>query len=643
VYEDRLAQLVTEARLPAGEPPDVDVSEAGKADARLGLIAALDKDNGDPVGWLLPLHRAEDDEGWATAAWHTRRGRIVLIQGTSPIGMRLPLSSISWKPAAFRPEKSPFAVHRPLPAGPSGRAAVPATVVDAAEAPSTALTVESRDGHLFVFLPPPDDTDSAVELLSIIEQAAATIEIPVVLEGYSIPGDERLVSLSVTPDPGVIEVNVQPASSWDELVEITTSLDAAARRCGLTTEKFTPDGTHTGTGGGSHLTLGGSSPSVSPLLRKPSLLVSLLNFWQNHPSLSYLFSGRFIGPTSQAPRVDEARNESLYELEIAFAELDRLDHDAPPWLVDRALRHLLTDITGNTHRAEFCIDKLFSPDSERGRLGLLELRGFEMPPHPQMSLVQALLVRCLVARFWREPYRAPLVRWGSELHDRFLLPAFVAADLADVVADLHAHGISFALEWFEPFLQFRFPRLGKAQLGPVTVELRSAIEPWHVLGEEATGSGTARYVDSSIERVQVSVSGTVGSRHVLSCNGVVVPLHPVAGSADLVAGIRFRAWAPPSALHPTIGIHSPLVFEIIDTWNDAPLGGFTYHVVHPGGRAYDKPPVNASEAESRRDSRFTVGGHVEPVPITFVPTAEYPVTLDLRRVLAGTGAVQAAH
>jgi uncharacterized protein (DUF2126 family) len=504
------------------------------------------------------------------------------------------------------------------------------------DAPTTALAVQARDGHLFVFLPPLEAFEHAVDLLTTIEVAAAELGTPVVLEGYPLPGDPRARTLTVTPDPGVIEVNVHPASSWAELVEITTNLDAAARAVGLATEKFALDGSHAGTGGGSHLTLGGTTPADSPLLRRPGLLVSLLTFWQHHPALSYLFSGRFIGPTSQAPRVDEARHEYLYELEIAFAELDRLTDDdgtARPWVVDRALRHLLTDLTGNTHRSEFCIDKLYSPDSSRGRLGLLELRGFEMPPHPQMSLVQALLVRALVARFWDEPYRAPLVRWGTALHDRFLLPAFAAADIADVVADLQSHGIAFDVAWLDPFLEFRFPRLGTTTIGPVTLELRTAVEPWHVLGEEATGSGTARYVDSSIERIQLEVTGATPGRYRISCNGIPVPLHPTGRADTAVAGIRFRAWAPPSALHPSIGIHSPLVFDVIDTWSQRSIGGVTYHVVHPGGRAYDRFPVNANEAEARRSSRFVPGGHspgaLELGPA--VPDAEYPYTLDLRR------------
>jgi uncharacterized protein (DUF2126 family) len=499
-----------------------------------------------------------------------------------------------------------------------------------------------RNKQVYIFLPPLDAFSHAIEVLAAVEGAAAELGVPVVLEGYQLPGDPRVSTISVAPDPGVIEVNVHPVTSWRELVAVTTDLDGDAREVGLATEKFMLDGTHTGTGGGSHVTLGGPTPADSPLLRRPDLLVSMLTYFQHHPSLSYLFSGRFIGPTSQAPRVDEARHDSLYELEIAFDQLDRLrseqddELDEPrPWYVDRALRHLLVDLTGNTHRAEFCIDKLYSPDSSRGRLGLLELRSFEMQPHPQLTLVQTLLIRALVARFWKTPYRAPLVRWGTALHDRFLLPAFAAADIGDVVDDLRAHGFAFEKEWFEPFMEFRFARLGRVDVGPVSLELRSAVEPWHVLGEEATAGGTARYVDSSVERVQVEVSGHTPGRHVVTCNGVALPLHSVAGGDErAVAGVRFRAWAPPSALHPMIGIHSPLVFDVIDTWNHRSMGGCTYHVVHPGGRAYDVLPINANEAEARRASRFFAGGHSSGKADVIYPSAsaEQLYTLDLRRV-----------
>jgi uncharacterized protein (DUF2126 family) len=502
------------------------------------------------------------------------------------------------------------------------------------------MCVEVRNRRVHVFLPPLERLEHAVELLAAVEAAASGLATPVVLEGYPLPRDPRVSEVVIGPDPGVIEVNVQPAASWPELVEIVTTVNDEARRARLGTEKFQLDGSHTGTGGGNHMTLGGRTPADSPLLRRPDLLRSLITYWQHHPSLSYLFSGRFIGPTSQAPRVDEARNDSLYELEIAFAELDRHRHKPRPWLVDRLLRNLLVDVAGNTHRAEFCIDKLFSPDGERGRLGLVELRAFEMPPHPRMALVQALLVRALVARFWQDPYAGDLVRWGSELHDRFMLPWYVATDIDDVVEDLRGHGLAFEREWLAPFLEFRFPRLGSVQLATTTIELRTAIEPWPVLGEEVGKTSTARYVDSSTERIQVLVSGFTDLRHLLTCNGHPVPLHPTESPGTLVAGVRYKAWKPASALHPTIGVHAPLVFDLIDRWSGRSLGGCTYHVSHPGGRSYERLPVNANEAEARRTSRFDAHGHTPgTVDVAALDRAmnssrgdrEYPRTLDLRR------------
>ncbi len=633
-FEDPLHRLWTEARLPAGAPPAVDVApDARAAASRAGLIAALDAERGAPAGYVIPLHRGPGDDEWHTARWRLRRGHLFLVPGDSPIGLRLPLDSIAWSPQPVEPDPSPFRPVLPLPSRDNPPAPVRLT---GPEEPvrTTALCVESRAGAVQVFLPPLAELAHAVELVRLIEAVAARLGQPVVVGGYPLAADSRIQTLSVGPDPGVIEVNMQPVTSWPELVDVTTTLFAEARQAGLGTEKFGLDGTHAGTGGGAHITLGGSTPADSPVLRRPDLLRSLITYWQHHPGLSYLFAGRFVGPTSQAPRVDEGRHESLYELEIAFAELERLGRRAAPWHADRLLRDLLVDVTGNTHRAELCIDKLFSPDSERGRLGLVELRSFEMPPHPRMALVQALLVRTIVARMWAHPYKGALVRWGTDLHDRFLLPWWVAHDVAEVVDDLAAHGLAFERDWLEPFVEFRFPRLGEVSVAGLHVELRAAIEPWNVLGEQVAQASTARFVDSSVERLQVRVDGLTGSRYALACNGVEVPLQPTGTPGTLIAGIRYRAWSPPSALHPTIGVHAPLVFDVIDRWSDRSVGGCTYHVVHPGGLAYERFPVNANEAEARRRTRFSASGHTPGAPVAIAAHPggdEYPRTLDLRR------------
>ncbi|SUD41789.1 transglutaminase domain-containing protein [Ectopseudomonas mendocina] len=650
-YEDWFYYLWRERKLPDNVTPDDPRLSDPLERERLRKVFDQGLDN--VVGHVLPLARQVVGEGWQSGRWFLRDEHCRLLPGDSPLGYRLPLDSLPWVSQADYPYINPVDPSQTLPPLPSPaqiqrqlrgvwrgasanvQSARPASGQSAAGIVRTALCAEPREGRLYLFMPPLAHLEDYLELVAAIETVAAELGCPVLMEGYEPPLDPRLQYFRVTPDPGVIEVNIHPAVSWDELVERCEFLYEAARQSRLSSEKFMIDGRHTGTGGGNHFVLGGATPGDSPFLRRPDLLRSLISYWHNHPSLSYLFSGLFIGPTSQAPRVDEARNDALYELEIAFAQMPEPGRDCPPWLVDRLLRNLLVDVTGNTHRAEFCIDKLYSPDSASGRLGLLELRAFEMPPHAQMSLTQQLLLRALIARFWQEPYRpAKLVRWGTELHDRFLLPHFVEQDFADVLQELSAFGYPLRAEWFAPHLEFRFPKAGDFAVKGIDLELRQALEPWHVLGEEGAVGGTVRYVDSSLERMQVKVNGMAPDRYVLTCNGVPVPLRPTGKVGEFVGGVRFRAWQPASCLQPTIGVHAPLVFDLIDTWMQRSLGGCQYHVAHPGGRNYDSLPVNAYEAESRRLARFFRLGHSPGKRPAQQPidNNELPMTLDLRRV-----------
>ena len=682
-FEDVWYYLWRERRLPGNvDPFDSRLDDALE---RARLRRVFEQGLATTVGYLLPLRRATEAPAgaprWATGPWFLRDERLYLTPGDSPMGYRLPLDSLPWvsetdypyqidrDPFAPRPELPSYArlarqypgmplpadeaarraaeggtkaglggsrTHRGRHAAAEAQARAPAHAESAAWLTRTALCVEPRSGYLYVFMPPLTALEDYLELLTQIEATAAALGLPIVLEGYPPPRDPRLKVLQVTPDPGVIEVNIHPSANWEELVEHTEFLYEAAHQSRLSTEKFMLDGRHTGTGGGNHFVLGGATAADSPFLRRPDLLASLIGYWHNHPSLSYLFSGLFIGPTSQAPRLDEARNDQVYEIELAFAELRRQygarSGEVPPWLVDRILRNLLVDVTGNTHRAEFCIDKLYAPESATGRLGLLELRAFEMPPHARMSIVQQLLLRALVSRFWQEPYTAKLSRWDTSLHDRFMLPTFVGQDFDDVMEELNRAGYAFDRAWFAPHFEFRFPLYGEAEARGIRLSLRGALEPWHVLGEEHAAGGTVRYVDSSVERLEVKASGLNDRRHVVTVNGRALPLQPTGTASEYACGVRYRAWQPPACLHPTIGIDAPLVFDIVDTWMGRSLGGCQYHVAHPGGRNYVTFPVNAYEAESRRLARFFAFGHTpgESMPDAPAPSREFPFTLDLR-------------
>jgi uncharacterized protein (DUF2126 family)/transglutaminase-like putative cysteine protease len=678
-FEDTFYYLWRERTLPVNvDPFDARLDDEMER-ARLRRVYQHGLDS--PVGYALPLVCGDsEDEGgssgvarWKSGPWFLRDERLYLIPGDSPMGFRLPLESLPWTKATDRChpiDRDPFARREAL--RPSSLSvpislqhhesltlsahAVPDKFESRADLIRTALCVEVRNPNrnngpkgeftepesavLYVFMPPLARLEDYLALLQIIEETAHQLDVSIVLEGYPPPRDARLTMLQVTPDPGVLEVNIHPAKNWSELVKNTEFLYQAAHETRLSTEKFMMDGRHTGTGGGNHFVMGAANAEDSPFLRRPDVLASLLTFWHNHPSMSYLFSGLFVGPTSQAPRVDEARNDQVYELEIALKEID-IQMSRPggcsPWMIDRALRNILIDVSGNTHRAEFSIDKLYSPDGPTGRLGLLELRGFEMPPHARMSLVQQLLIRALVAWFWTTPYRPSgrtrLTRWGTQLHDRFMLPTFILMDFQDVLSELEKAGYIFDMKWFSPHAEFRFPLIGETDLREVRLSLRTALEPWHVMGEESGAGGTVRYVDASVERLELKVSGYVDNRYSIAINGIVPRLQPTGVEGEYVIGVRYRAWNPPSALHPTIGVQAPLSFDLVDNWLSRSMGGCRYHVSHPGGRSYDTFPVNSFEAESRRLARFSRLDHTPGVvsPKRVAIEAEFPYTLDLRR------------
>ncbi|HEX5062087.1 MAG TPA: transglutaminase family protein [Kofleriaceae bacterium] len=643
-FEDPWEVVRGEAQL----PPDIDPRKAGLDDPeeRRRLAKIFGQGVGSVVGWVLPLARSAQGS-WLTERWSFRRGELFLLPGDSPVGLRLPLGSLAASPApplweepdVDDPRRNPDDADEKAQA--AERRSTPKRIARPGEPGigiRTALAIEPRDGELWLFLPPVGRFEDFCALINAIDRARAATGFTVNLEGYGPPPSPNLRRFGVTPDPGVLEVNLPPTYSAREAADVHATVFDAALASGLTAERYMLDGRMAGSGGGNHITIGGPTPLASPWLVRPDTLASLITFAQHHPSLSYMFTGLFVGPTSQAPRVDEARHDALYELEVALPHLFDLQNAPPTWQIDAVLRHLLVDVAGSTHRAEISIDKLFDPLTPHGRQGLVELRAFEMPPHPRMAAAQVVLTRGLLASFVKQPYKHALVRWGAELHDRFLLPYYMWRDFEDVLAHLAAHDVALPADAYRPFVDLRCPLVGALETGGARVEVRNAIEPWHVLGEEATQTGTARYVDSSMERLEIRSHGLDEERYVITINGVTLPMRRASGGRDVrVGGVRFRAWCPPHALHPHLGIHHPVRVDIIDTWAKRGVAGGTYHVWHPEGRAYDAPPLTRVEASARRAQRWTLEGPA-PWPVrarTAEPHPEQPYTLDLRRLDAG--------
>ncbi|MCB9229457.1 MAG: transglutaminase family protein [Deltaproteobacteria bacterium] len=603
------------------------------------ILSALEKD-GHVAAYVLPLLYSHTLSRWISSRWKSLTHYMELTEGDSPAGYRLPLHQVPVNQAGQNeiwPYRDPAGAVEPFKERAEilqqllrqGTIDLPDSVMADAYV-RTALCVEIRNGHLSVFCPPLSYAEHFLELMIAIELVAKELSYHVRIEGYQPPADRRLQSFSVTPDPGVLEVNISPVANWNDYQNSLQTIYKEAHLANLSSSRFFVDGRRVGTGGGNHIVLGAQKPEDSPFLRRPDLLQSLLTFWQHHPSLSYLFSSEFIGPTSQSPRIDESRNDSLYELEIAFRHLEK-NKETAPWLVDRLFRNLLIDSSGNTHRSEFCIDKLFSPDSATGRLGLVEMRGFEMPPHPQMALVQGLLVRAVVLLFWKHPYQHRLIRWGSRLHDEFMLPDRLWGDFCKVLNYLEKFSIKFDPAWFQAFFDFRCPLWGRTQVGHMELELRHALEPWHVMGEDLYHGTVSRAVDSSVERIQIRMKG-YDERFDLACNGFRIPLQRIQDASDYIAGIRYKAWQPPSGLHPTLPVNTPLIFDVVEKSSGHSIGGCTFYSAHPGGRSYETVPVNENEAESRCRAKFSpLGFTVGKVQVRDMPgSEEFRYTLDLR-------------
>ncbi len=574
----------------------------------------------DTIGYVLPLdHPAEK---WITDDWTPVFGDtpLPLFPGESPAGLRLPLGQLGEKNLR------------------------------------RALTVEIRAGTLTLFIPPLL-LASYLELIAKTEQAVAATKLSsVVLAGYVPPPDAALPTIGLASDPGVLEINVAPCATWADYDLQLAQLYAAAASVGLCARKLQLNGREVGTGGGAHLVFGAPPGLYSPFFAFPALLPSVIRYFQRHPALSYAFTGAYMGPSSQAPRIDESTYEALYELEIACAAAETLGSPQNLPLYDLLFRDLLMDRSGNTHRAEISVDKLWNPFAPNGRLGLVEFRAFETHPQPAVQSVTALFIRAILARLCLAPLSAPFIRWAGELHDRFFLPAFVWADLAAICEDLQSHGLPFDVEWLRAPWEFRFPKVGELTVkienrkskikNSLTIEFRQALEAWPLLGESPNAGTVARTVDASLDRLEARVSDAKALEHgLLLVNGLPCEFRAAKGGAPAEAsakegpipaacGIRYRAFYLTPSLQPHVPVHAPLLLEWVDRETLTVLAAARWHVWNPRHADYTDRPANDTAAAQRRAERWEPWKHTLGQS-RFIPKIDFPVegrhTLDLRR------------
>lgn len=596
---ERLLLDDVEGSHPAERAETLARAVAGALALEAWLLSAAegDAESSEPSGWVLPL--AYEEGAWRSAEWPFGADEPVpLFSGDSPVGLRLPLHRLE------------------------------------DDVLRTALTLEVRHGALEVFIPPLD-WGGFKELIRTIRGLAARLDLKdLVFCGYG-PSETRgeVVGLGLAADPGVLEVNLPPCRTWAEYDRTLGQCAEAADAVGLKLCKFQLNGSEYGTGGGAHLAFGGPSRTENPFLERPDRIASILRYWQHHPALSYLFTGQYVGPGSQAPRVDEGPSHGLYELEVACEGLEDMRHKPDGEQIDQFLKNLLTDSSGNTHRAELCFDKFHNYAMPNGLLGIVELRAFESYRDAETMSLVALFVRSVVARLFKEPFREALKRFGPQLNDRYFLPAFLWEDFEAICADLRAHGFDFDPEWLRPLLEFRCPPVGRLELGDGTVEVRRAFESWPLMAEESRGTATVRVVDNSTDRLQLSLSDpALAGRGRLLANGVELPFQEVGG--QLVCGLRYKCASAYPALHPHVPIQSPLLLEWVDAESGRTTHAARYHYWNPEGPVYDGRPKTAEEARARREARWqaaddVIGRVAEARKPKLAP--EYRVTLDLRR------------
>ena len=592
--------LLLDAR--PGSNPDVDARKlvaavAAELDLKPYVLPCIEEGGSvdSPRGWVLPLDR--DNGEWVSDLWpFSREAPVVLAPGHSPVGLRLPLG-----------ELHPQNLRR-------------------------ALTVEVTEGGLHLFVPPLD-FEGFSALVRVIERSVVTRKVSeLVLCGYRPAGSEEVTSLGFAADPGVLEVNLPAARSWKEYDETLRSITDAAASEGLVTTRLHLNGQLQGTGGGSHVLFGGPSVDDNPFFERPQLLGSMLRYWQRHPSLSYFFSGQYVGPGSQAPRPDETLSSKLYELETACLGADAAAGSADRGILDRLFRNLLTDSAGNMHLAEISIDKLWNFDSPSGLQGLIELRAFETMPDVADQSLAALFVRAVVSMLAQEPITGDLVRHGARLHDRYMLPAGLWEDLGEICHDLRAVGLPFEREWLRSIFEIRFPVLGRLSLPRGEVVVRQALEPWPLMAEMNGGGSTSRMVDNSTDRLEIALpdANVLGDGQVV-VDGVGLRFHEMGG--QLVAGVRYKAAAGWPALHPHVPIQSPLRIEVLDA-QERLVARARYFYWNPEGPRYEGAPRTLDEAKARRKARWrpeAASGEPprRPVPASHCEESYY--TLDLRR------------